>query len=80
MKLTFLFVLLVCFAAVAQEVTGTVYDDQNVTDPEQALQNGKAVRETIHVPMLVEGSVVIIDVYFPKSQYQDNPTRPWCTD
>ncbi|WP_417398485.1 carboxypeptidase-like regulatory domain-containing protein [Flagellimonas iocasae] len=33
MKLTFLFVLLVCFAAVAQEVTGTVYDDQNVPLP-----------------------------------------------
>lgn len=33
MKLTFLFVLLVCFAAMAQEVTGTVYDDQNVPLP-----------------------------------------------
>lgn len=29
MKLAFLFVLLVCFASTAQEVTGTVYDDQN---------------------------------------------------
>ncbi|SDQ05041.1 TonB-dependent receptor [Flagellimonas zhangzhouensis] len=33
MKLAFLFVLLACFAAVAQEVTGTVYDDQNVPLP-----------------------------------------------
>ena len=33
MKLTFLFVLLACFAALAQEVTGTVYDDQNVPLP-----------------------------------------------
>lgn len=33
MKLAFLFVLLVSFTGMAQEVTGTVYDDQNVPLP-----------------------------------------------
>ena len=33
MKLAFLFVLLVSFVSSAQEVTGTVYDDQNVPLP-----------------------------------------------
>ncbi|MBA4747021.1 MAG: TonB-dependent receptor [Muricauda sp.] len=38
MKLTFLFVLLVSFAGKAQEVTGTVYDDQNVPLPGASVQ------------------------------------------
>ncbi|MBO6534032.1 MAG: carboxypeptidase-like regulatory domain-containing protein, partial [Muricauda sp.] len=33
MKFAFLFVLLVSFTGMAQEVTGTVYDDQNVPLP-----------------------------------------------
>ncbi|KAB5489531.1 TonB-dependent receptor [Flagellimonas hadalis] len=38
MKLAFLFVLLVSFASTAQEVTGTVYDDQNVPLPGASVQ------------------------------------------
>ncbi|AEM69831.1 TonB-dependent receptor plug [Allomuricauda ruestringensis DSM 13258] len=38
MKLTFLFVLLVSFVSKAQEVTGTVYDDQNVPLPGASVQ------------------------------------------
>ncbi len=38
MKLAFLFVLLVSFAGMAQEVTGTVYDDQNVPLPGASVQ------------------------------------------
>nr|WP_321416166.1 TonB-dependent receptor [uncultured Allomuricauda sp.] len=38
MKLAFLFVLLVSFSATAQEVTGTVYDDQNVPLPGASVQ------------------------------------------
>lgn len=38
MKLTFLFVLLVSFTTMAQEVTGTVYDDQNVPLPGASVQ------------------------------------------
>ncbi|MDF0709102.1 TonB-dependent receptor [Flagellimonas okinawensis] len=38
MKLAFLFVLLVSFISKAQEVTGTVYDDQNVPLPGASVQ------------------------------------------
>lgn len=38
MKLSFLFVLLVSFTGMAQEVTGTVYDDQNVPLPGASIQ------------------------------------------
>ena len=38
MKLAFLFVLLVSFASTAREVTGTVYDDQNVPLPGASVQ------------------------------------------
>jgi len=38
MKLAFLFVLLVSFTGMAQEVTGTVYDDQNVPLPGASVQ------------------------------------------
>nr|WP_288936196.1 TonB-dependent receptor [uncultured Allomuricauda sp.] len=38
MKLAFLFVLLVSFVSRAQEVTGTVYDDQNVPLPGASVQ------------------------------------------
>ncbi|MEC3966523.1 carboxypeptidase-like regulatory domain-containing protein [Flagellimonas halotolerans] len=38
MKLTFLFVLLVSFIGRAQEVTGTVYNDQNVPLPGASVQ------------------------------------------
>ncbi|MDF0717980.1 TonB-dependent receptor [Muricauda sp. 334s03] len=38
MKFTFLFVLLVSFTTMAQEVTGTVYDDQNVPLPGASVQ------------------------------------------
>ncbi len=38
MKLAFLFVLLVSFVSSAQEVTGTVYDDQNVPLPGASVQ------------------------------------------
>lgn len=38
MKLAFLFVLLVSFVSRAQEVTGTVYDDQNAPLPGASVQ------------------------------------------
>ncbi len=38
MKFAFLFVLLVSFVSTAQEVTGTVYDDQNVPLPGASVQ------------------------------------------